>query len=121
MHWRMNGDIYHAHEISLEKAEEGIGVPVAPNPPHHLVDEDTQHVPFRSLERPERPSKVELDIVFLALHADAYQDSALGVQVEPKVVRKEVAIAPRVQTEVSATNRVVLSNQGAVSDADHQP
>ena len=72
-----------------------------------------------ALERPERLSKVELDIVFLAFHADAYQDSALGVQVEPKV--KKVAITPRVQTEVSSPNRVVLSNQGAVSDADHQP
>src|ERR1700731_4460577 len=116
MHWRMNGDIYHACEISLEKAEEGIGVPVAPHPPHHLVDEDPQHVPFCSLERPERPSKVELDIVFFAFHADAYQDSPLGVPVEPKVVRKKVAVTPRVQTEVFSPNRVVLFDQGAVSD-----
>ena len=87
----------------------------------HLVDEDADHVGLCTLERPERAPEVELQVVLLALHADAQQDPPLAVQVHPLVVREEVPVAPRVQADVRPPYRVVLAHQGTVAHAHHQP
>lgn len=57
----------------------------------YLVNEDAQHVSFRPLERAESASKIELDVILLALHADPHQYTSLRVQIHPQIMRQEVA------------------------------
>jgi hypothetical protein len=87
-----------------------------------LVNKDSNHVTFGSLQRPESATKVELRIVLFAFHTDAQQDTAVAViQVQPKVMSQEVAIPARVQADIGSTDSVVFSNKCAIAYADHQP
>lgn len=87
----------------------------------HLVNKHPNHVVLGTLERAERTTKEELQVVLLALHAHAEQDAAMCIEVEPQIVRHEVSEPLRIQTEVSATDGIVLAYERAITDADHDP
>jgi len=56
------------------------------DPKAYLINKNPQHVTFRPLQAPESPSKVELDIILLAFHADPHKDSSLRIKVHPELV-----------------------------------
>lgn len=87
----------------------------------HLVDKDAHHVTFRSLERTESPSKVELQIVLLTFHTDAEEDATLTVQIHPLVVRQEITVATGVEADVGSSDGIMLSDERAIAHADHKP
>ena len=88
----------------------------------YLVDEGSDHVALGPLERPERTSKVEANLVLLSLHADPEQDpTRLLLEVIPHLVRQEVSIPTRVETDVRAADLVVLADKSSVADGRHEP
>jgi hypothetical protein len=52
----------------------------------NFVDEDPRHITLGTFQTPEGPSEIELNIVFLALHAHSDQYPSLRVELQPQVV-----------------------------------
>jgi hypothetical protein len=87
----------------------------------NLVDEDTNHITFGTLQGSERTTEEEKHVVLLAFHADTQKYTSVCVEIEPKVMGEEVAKALRVKTDVRAADGIVLADERAIADADHQP
>lgn len=118
----MSGDIYRrtASTISTVSTTPEFQQTTARSPTH-LINKYPNHIALRALQRAERPTEMELNIVLLALHADPHQDPSLGVELEPFIVREEIPESARIQAEVATTEDVVLPDERAIAHARHHP
>jgi hypothetical protein len=87
----------------------------------YLVNEYPHHITLTTLQRPESTSKVELNVVLLAFHTHPQEDTPACIEIEPQVMHKEVPEPLRIKADIFSPDRVVLTHQRTVANADHQP
>jgi hypothetical protein len=86
-----------------------------------LVNEDANHVTFRTFQGAECSPEEEEDVVFLSLHTDTQEYASVCVKIKPEVVGKEVSKALGVEADICAADGIVLADERAIAYADHQP
>jgi|SRR6266404_9427235 len=91
------------------------------NTQSYLVDEYPNHVTLATLQRTESPTKVELNVVFLAFHTYSQKNTPACVEIEPQVMYQEIAESLRVKADIFSSDRVMLAYQGTITNADHEP
>ena len=87
----------------------------------YLVNEYPHHITLATLQRSESTSKVELYVVLLAFHTHPQEDTPACIQIEPYIMYKEVPEPLRIKADIFSADRVVLTHQRTVANADHQP
>ena len=87
----------------------------------YLVNEYPHHITLTTLQRSKSTSKVELNVVLLAFHTHPQKDTSACIEVEPYVMHKEVPEPLRIKADIFSPDRVVLTHQRTVANADHQP
>jgi hypothetical protein len=85
----------------------------------YLVNEYSHHITLTTLQRSESTSKVELNVVLLAFHTHPQEDTATCIEIEPYVMHKEVPEPLRIKADIFSPDRVVLTHQRTIANADH--
>jgi hypothetical protein len=87
----------------------------------YLVNEYSDHIALATFQRTESAAEIELNFVLLAFHTHSQKDAPIGIEIEPYVMHEEVSETLWIKADVFSPNRVVLSHQRTISNADHQP
>jgi hypothetical protein len=87
----------------------------------HLVNEYPDHITLTTLQRSESTTKIELNVVLLAFHTHSQKDTPSRIEIEPHIMHKKVPEPLRIKAYVFSPDRVVLTHQRTIANADHQP
>lgn len=87
----------------------------------HLVNKYPDHITLTTLQRSKTTAKVELDVVLLAFHTHSQKYAPARIEIEPHIMHKVVPEPLRIKADVFSPDRVVLTHQRTIANADHQP